>query len=430
MSDRKSVHHYFVDRFGVPEGWTEVRLREVADIVGGGTPDSAEPRFWDGDIPWLTPTEMTALRGRFATTSERKITRLAVDSSNCRLLPPGSLVLSTRGTIGNIVIAGVSLTCNQSCEALLPRDGVDSEYLYYLLVYLRPLLERFGAGTTFSSVTRRDIRDIRLSLPLPAEQHAIAAILVRVDEVLAAAEAKLMAARQLKTALMQQFFTRGIPGRHTRFKHTKVGEIPESWELLPLGKLASIVSGIALNTDRAPKFNPHQYLTVVHVQRERLDLAEVRHLEVFSSELPDALLAEGDILVVEGHANSAEIGRAAIATREVAGFTYQNHLFRIRLLQDAQLDRLFLLGVLNSERVRRHWASTCNTSSGLNTINRRLLRKLLVQRPNTREQEEISALLSSANNTIAGCEAEVLAVERLKHSLLQNLLTGRVRVRA
>lgn len=429
MSGKLSAYHSFVVRYGIPKGWSEISLRDAVHIVGGGTPDSSDPRCWGGDIPWLTPTEMSSLEGRLATVSERQLTQFGLDSSNCRLLPVGALVLSTRGTIGNIAIAGVPLTCNQSCEALLPKEGVSSDYLYYLLVFSRPIIERFGAGTTFPSVTRRDIRYIRFSLPLLKEQEVISKVLIQVDEAVAAAKAKLTAARRLKTALMQQLFTCGLPGRHTRFQRTKIGEIPNDWDLLSLGRLATVASGIALNTDRAPKFHPRQYLTVVHVQRERLELEDIRHMEVFPSEIPDALLEEGDILAVEGHANAAEIGRAALATSEVAGFAYQNHIFRIRLLPDAQLDRLFLLGVLNSERVRRHWVATCNTSSGLNTINRRGLRKLLIPRPQPDEQGEISALLSNANETIASCEAELRAIDRLKRSLLQNLLTGRARVK-
>ena len=202
MSTRRSAHHTFIERFGVAEGGSEVRLRDAVEIIGGGTPDSSDPRYWDGDIPWLTPAEMTTLKSRVATTSDRKLTELAVQSSNCRLLQPGALVISTRGTIGDVAIAGVPLTCNQSCEALVPRDGACSEYLYYLLCYIRPIIERFGAGTTFTSVTRRDIRDIRLSLATPPEQAVISKILVAVHEQLTAAEAKLLAARQLKTALM------------------------------------------------------------------------------------------------------------------------------------------------------------------------------------------------------------------------------------
>ncbi len=429
MSNRRSAHHTFPIRYGIPPGWKEVRLRDAAEFVGGGTPDSSDPRFWNGDIPWLTPTEMTTLHGRLATTSERKITELAVTSSNCRLLPVGSLVLTTRGTIGNVAIAGVPLTCNQSCEALLPRDCLSSVYLYYLLVFLRPLLERFGAGTTFASITRRDIRDIRFSLPPPHEQSVIDEILIGVDELLAGAEKKLAMARLLKTALMQQLFTSGVPGRHKGFKQTKIGLIPDNWDVLPLGKIATVVSGIALNSDREARFHPRQYLTVINVQRERLDMSEVRYMEIYPHEIPDALLKEGDIVAVEGHANSSEIGRAALITREADGLGYQNHLFRLRLLPDAHLDRLFLLGALNSERVRRHWVATCNTSSGLNTINHRGLRRLLVQRPQPEEQEEITALLSSANENLAACESEIQLLSRMKRSFLQNFLTGRVRVK-
>jgi type I restriction enzyme S subunit len=152
-------------------------------------------------------------------------------------------------------------------------------------------------------------------------------------------------------------------------------------------------------------------------------------MEVLPHEIPNALLEEGDIVAVEGHANAYEIGRAALISREATGFAYQNHLFRIRLLEDAKLNRLFLLGVLNSERVRRHWVATCNTSSGLNTINHRGLRRLLIQRPQEEEQEEIARLLANSDETTAACEAEILALNRLRRSLLQNLLTGRVRVR-
>ena len=82
---------------------------------------------------------------------------------------------------------------------------------------------------------------------------------------------------------------------------------------------------MALNPDREPRKNGYRYLTVVNVQRERIDLSEVRHLELWGSEIPGKLLREGDIVAVEGHANSSEIGRAAMVTAEADGMAYQNH---------------------------------------------------------------------------------------------------------
>lgn len=227
---------------------------------------------------------------------------------------------------------------------------------------------------------------------------------------------------------LQQLFTKGLPGRHQHFKQTKIGEIPDEWALPKLGSFADIEAGVALNQDRAPRSNAHQYLTVVNVQRGSVTIDEPRFLELWNSEVPKKLLRDGDIVVVEGHANSGEIGRAAMIGPEHANFTYQNHLFRIRLGTDGIM-RVFLLYALNAEYARRHWNGVCNTSSGLNTINRRQLRRLLVPQPKPDEQEAIIDLIALAEGAISSSANKVTALERLKCSLLQNLLTGRIRLR-
>jgi type I restriction enzyme S subunit len=283
--------------------------------------------------------------------------------------------------------------------------------------------------STQPNINADEYSELPVILPRPEEQQAINAFVASMSAALESAERKLTAARRLKTALMQQLFTKGIPGRHTQFQETKIGSIPVEWDVIVLRQLAFVDSGLTLNPDRDPRKNARQYLTVVNVQRERLDMTEVRFLEMWDSEIPAMLLKEGDILAVEGHANSGEIGRAAIVTQEVEGMTFQNHLFRVRLLEGVTFNRRFLLGWLNSESVRRHWNSTANTSSGLNTINRRGLRRLLIPKPKDDEQEQIAELLETADQNIAACERELTAVQRLKTSLLQNLLTGKVRVK-
>jgi type I restriction enzyme S subunit len=303
MSGRTSIHHSFVDRHGIPAGWTERRLRELVEIVGGGTPDSSNPDFWDGNFPWLTPTEIGTRKSRTAVTSERKITALALHSSNCQLLPVGALVLSTRGTIGNAVIAGVPLTCNQSCEALLPREGVSSEYLYYLICYLQPLFERLGAGTTFRSITRRDIRDIRVSFPPAKEQEHISAILVAADEAVTAATAKLTCARRLKAALVQQLFTRGIPERHSHYKDSILGKIPEDWNV---ASIASVLDGLPFN-GISPQSRPEPpgipILNVECIDDGRCSLEKVTYVDVGTEDIEQYQAHVGDFYVLRGNGN-------------------------------------------------------------------------------------------------------------------------------
>lgn len=107
--------------------------------------------------------------------------------------------------------------------------------------------------------------------------------------------------------------------------------------------------------------------------------------------------------------------------------TYQNHLFRVR--SDAeQLLPKFLLYILNSERVQRHWNAICNTSSGLNTINRRNLRNLLIQFPDTTEQRNILDALEAGERSVFASEQKLFTLLQVKKSLLQNLLTGKIRI--
>jgi type I restriction enzyme S subunit len=311
-------------------------------------------------------------------------------------------------------------------------EVIEADYLFYSLVGHegQRQIARNIQGSAQGGINRTFAKHV--SIPHPesrAERGEMVKLLDQVEDAITFERSELIKARRLKTALMQQLFTRGIPGRHTRLKQTKIGMIPEEWDVITLGSIADVDAGVALNPDREPRRNGYRYLTVVNVQRERIDLTEIRHLELWDSEIPGKLLREGDIVAVEGHANSSEIGRAAMVTAEADGMAYQNHLFRIRLRPDVDFNSNFLLGCLNSERVRRHWNATANTSSGLNTINRRGLRKLGIPQPQRGEQDDIVALIAATNSGIRAVEDELLAVRRLKTSLLQNLLTGKVRIK-
>lgn len=434
MSAKESIHHSFVVRHGIPPGWREVRLRGAVEIIGGGTPDSSDARFWGGEIPWLTPTEMTSLQSRFAITSERKITQLGLESSNCRLLSPGTLILSTRGTIGNLAIAGVPLTCNQSCEALVPREGVSSEYLYYLLVFLRPLLERLGAGTTFTSITRRDIRDIRFSIPEPPEQNIIAGALIQVDEALAAGESKLRAAGRQKTALMQQLFTLGMPGHHKSFKGVRVFrqefEIPDEWEFAPLGK--SVVS-VEYGTNAPSNDEKHglPVIAIPEVIAARFRLGECPFAEVSEQEAKALRLENGDVLLVRTNGNPDYIGKSTVIGAEAVEqhIIFASYLIRVRTAPSA-LSGKYLNYFLASPLGRRQCLAMANTSAGNHNLGSRSIKQFWLPRPSPEEQMEIVQLVDASEDAIETAATEVTMLNRLKRSLLQNLLTGKVRVRA
>lgn len=290
------------------------------------------------------------------------------------------------------------------------------------------VVERLQHQTTqMRNLEYRDYLEISIPEPPKEEQEAIAKAMRESDQALAKSREELLAVQRMKTALMQLLFTKGVPGIHKGFRNIKRGMMPASWQMYTVSQIAVVGSGVTLNQDRSPRLNGYRYLTVINVQRDHIDLTEERHLELWPNEVPSRLLEKNDILVVEGHANSSEIGRAAMVGEEAEGMTFQNHLFRVRVNKDEVIPS-FLLYSLNCERVRRHWSAICNTSSGLNTINRRQLRRLEIPKPSRPEQEEIVELIEASKAAVQSCEARTNTLTALKKSLLQNLLTGKVRI--
>lgn len=270
----------------------------------------------------------------------------------------------------------------------------------------------------------------KLPVRFPAcvdEQRRIAAALKLTDNAILKARTELTAAQNLKRSLEAGLLTGQIDKQGRAKVKTKAGMYPQGWAMLPLKTLAMIGSGVTLNQDRAAKENACRYLTVAHVQRGSISSDDPRYLELSEEERKTRLLEAGDILVVEGHANSMEIGRAAMFEDMGVESTFQNHLFRVRADANLILPK-FLLHILNSERVQRYWNAVCNTSSGLNTINRRNLRNVLIPHPDTTEQQEIVDALDAAEQNVAQLALRAQALEEVKRSLLQNLLTGKIRI--
>ena len=188
-----------------------------------------------------------------------------------------------------------------------------------------------------------------------------------------------------------------------------------------------ILAGITLGPDREPGRNASRYLRVGNVYRGRLALDEVLFLQASAAERAEYSLRVDDLLIVEGHANPHEIGRCAIVTAPAGGLLYQNHLFRLRA---KRLAPRFAELWLNSSVVQAYWYRICSSSSGLNTINSTQLKSVPVAVPPPAEQDRIVRACDSAFARIRSEESVRSKLHLLKAGLMDDLLTGRVRVTA
>lgn len=195
---------------GFEGAWKAVSLGVLAEIRNGGTPSTTVPDYWDGDIPWCTPTDITRTSGKELVATARSITSSGLDSCGGSLLPAGALLLCSRATIGELKIAAMPVATNQGFKSLVCGGSVNHEYLYYRLLPLKDEMAGLATGSTFLEISKRDVASIRIHLPQLAEQRAIANVLTDMDDEIAALERRLDKTRAVKQGMMQQLLTGAV----------------------------------------------------------------------------------------------------------------------------------------------------------------------------------------------------------------------------
>ena len=161
----------------VPEGWSIYALGELGQIVGGGTPASETTSYWGGTVMWATPAEVTKLQTRYIAKTSRTITEKGLQNSSAKLHPKGTILLTTRASIGYPAINVVPMATNQGFQSLRPNEKLDVEYGYQLLLHSRSGLEKLSAGSTFLEISSKEVSKYKLPIPPLPEQKKIASIL-------------------------------------------------------------------------------------------------------------------------------------------------------------------------------------------------------------------------------------------------------------
>ena len=185
------------------EGWKIVSLGEVCDVVGGGTPDTKEDSYWNGDILWLTPSEVG---NRFISDSCRKITLSGLKNSSAKLLPAGSIVLTTRATLGEMSILVTEASTNQGFQSLVPKLGTNKDYIYYLQPIIKEQCLRFSKGSTFLEVSSTSVKNFKIPFTSNKEQEKVADCLGSMDDLISSVAYKIETLKEYKKGLMQQLF--------------------------------------------------------------------------------------------------------------------------------------------------------------------------------------------------------------------------------
>ena len=164
--------------------WKECIIANLGEVVGGATPSTKKPENYEnGDISWITPKDLSTFRGRYILRGERNITEIGLNSCSTRLLPPNTVLFSSRAPIGYVAIAAKEMCTNQGFKSVIPNTDTDFMFLYYLLKYNRDNIENMGSGTTFNEVSGNTMKSIKVCVPVDIdEQRRIGAVLSAIDD--------------------------------------------------------------------------------------------------------------------------------------------------------------------------------------------------------------------------------------------------------
>lgn len=163
--------------------WKKVKLSEVAEIIGGGTPKSNVSEYFDnGKIAWITPKDLSGYNNRYISQGERNITQLGLENSSAKLLPAGTVLLTSRAPIGYVAIAKNEVSTNQGFKSLVLKEGNIPEFFYYLLKNNIGLLENRATGSIFKEISGQVLKDTELNIPTYEIQKYIVDILSPLDE--------------------------------------------------------------------------------------------------------------------------------------------------------------------------------------------------------------------------------------------------------
>ena len=421
----------------LPDGWRIKTLGEVTDIFKGGTPKRNVERYFQGDIAWATPTDITKLNGAlYIDDTATHISEEALGKSAARLLPTGTVLLTSRATIGKVAIAKVPMATNQGFANFLCKGEVVNIFLAYYLRSITDLLISLAGGTTFQEVTKTTLLNVGIPLPPLPEQHRIVA---KIEELSTKLDSGIDALHKVQTQLKrfrQSVLKAAFEGKLTetwRAEHRDEVEctspvaidLPNGWGWTTLGEISEINPRIdkqSIDDDLEITFLP---MKRVEELTGKIDLSESKRFSEVKRKSYTAF-RDGDVLFAKV-TPCMENGKIAIAHDLKNGIGFGSTEFHvIRLLEERSTQFFFFY--LIQQKFRQDAKRAMTSAVGLLRVPTDYMRKVLIPLPPLAEQEtivaEVKRRLSVADEVEKTVVAELKRAEQLRQSILKKAFSG------
>lgn len=384
--------------------WVRTTLGEIAEVVSGATPKTSVEEYWGGDVPWVTPKELSSIEGSSIQSTERTLTEAGLKSCAAALLPPQSVLLSSRAPIGLVAINDVPMATNQGFKSLVPHGNrVDTKFLYWWLRCHRARLEAMGNGATFKEVSKKVVDRVEIDLPPIAEQQRIAALLDAAETLRMSRRQTLSKLDALTRTIFLEMF--GDPSS----SGTGAARIP-------IGSVADVITGNTPSRSEHAYFGEHiEWLKTDNIRES----GEIERAAESLSKLGRAKGREasaGASLVVCIAGSLRSIGRVGYLDRAAA---FNQQINAVVPGPDLRAEFLF-----HQLRAAQRLVQLVSTNSMKGMVSKSALAAMEILVPPLRDQDEFVELTARVRR-VRGLASRSLAVtDTLLESLQQRAFRG------
>ena len=400
------------------EEWKECTLSDLGTIVGGATPSTKDSsNYENGSIAWITPKDLSTHTERFISHGERNITEKGLKSCSAQLMPPNSILFTSRAPIGYIAIAKNEVCTNQGFKSIVPNKDTDFMFLYYLLKYNKDNIENLGSGTTFKEVSGSTMKNVPVKVPPFPTQQKIASILSSLDD-------KIELNKKINTNLEQQ--------AQALFKNWFVdfepfgGKMPEGWKEIPLEELCTVVTKGTTPTTLGKKFTE---VGINFIKGESIldnhtfDLQKISHIDDETNFiLKRSIIQPNDILFTI----AGTLGRFAIIDETLTPANTNQAVGIIRanpeIISPYYLYSFFI-GNWHNDYYTKRIQQAVQANLSLGTI-----KSLPIIIPNSQNINKYTALIEPLFKQMKQLENENIRLVTLRDTLLPKLMNGEIEV--
>ncbi|MCQ2897535.1 restriction endonuclease subunit S [Helicobacter pylori] len=397
-----------MDALTTPSNWQRVRLGDIAEIIGGGTPSTQITSFWNGSINWFTPTEIGITK--YVYKSQRTITPLGLKKSSAKLLPIGTILLTSRASIGDCAILKVVATTNQGFQSLIPLEKINNEFLYYLMLTLKNKLLKLASGSTFLEVSPNKIKNLLIPLPPLNEQIAIANILSGLDRYLYSLDALILKKESVKKALSFELLS----------QRKRLKGFNQNWQRVRLGTYK-----YRRGSFPQPYGNPQWYsdngmpFVQVYDVGENFKLTQKTKQKISKIAQPMSVFVPKNSVIIT---LQGTIGRVALTQYDC----YCDRtilIFDNNTLNDVN-KYFFVLSLFTKFEEEKRKAD----GSIIKTITKQTLKDFEILLPSLNEQITIANILSDLDSEITSLKNKKRQFENIKKALNHDLMSAKIRV--